>query len=520
MANKPKTMLQIRRMLQLLEAGKSNRKIARQISISRNTVDYYVKRFRSTHKRYPELLALNDQELSGVVYQELTSARKDVRYERLAPQLNDLIKELPRRGVTRLLLWKEYRQKDPDGYSYQQFCEHINTYLQIHSASMHLSHKPAERAEIDFAGGKMFYVDKQTGDLTECPVLVGILSYSGLTYAEALPSMELCYLIPALGRCMEYFGGVPECVLSDNMRQMVKKSNRYEPSFTDLAQQWSVHYNTSLLATRVARPKDKPKAENAVNLAYQRIYAPLRNERFGSLSELNYHIKKCLESHNNTLYQRKDFSRKELFLQDEKKLLKPLPAERFDMKYSVKGKVGRNYHVILGQDWHFYSVPYQYIGKPITSVYDSEQVEIFHQLQRIAVHPRDYRKNEYSTLDFHMPPEHLKYKEARGWNPKYFLDKAALVGEYFTQAIEHVLAGRHFTEQTYNACLGLIRLENKYGKQRLEKASQMALSFGVVNYTTIATILKNNRDKQIIETNPTHIPPHENIRGKQTYLDL
>lgn len=520
MANKPKTMLQIRRMLQLLQAGNSKRNVARQISISRNTVDFYVKRFRDSQKSYKGLLALSDQDLSRIVYTDSTNSRKDDRYERLAPQLNELIKELPRRGVTRLLLWKEYREKDPDGYSYQQFCEHINTYLQVHSATMHLSHKPAERAEIDFAGGKMSYVDKQTDDRIECPVLIGILSYSGLTYVEALPSMELSYLIPALGRCMEYFGGVPECVLSDNMRQIVKKSNRYEPSFTDMAQQWSVHYNTSLLATRVGKPKDKPKAENAVNLAYQRIYAPLRNERFGSLSELNYHIKQCLENHNNTLYQHKDFSRKELFLQDEKHLLKPLPAERFDIKYSVKGKVGKNYHVILGQDWHFYSVPYQYIGKSITIVYDSEQVEVFYQHQRIALHSRNYRSNDYTTLDFHMPPKHLRHKESRGWNPEYFLDKAALVGEYFTRAIEHVLTGRHFTEQTYNACLGLIRLENQYGKQRLEKASQMALSAGIVNYTTIATILKNNRDKQTTQTDSTHIPSHDNIRGEQSYLDF
>ena len=520
MANKPIKMLQIRRMLQLLQAGNSQREVARQVSISRNTVDFYVKRFREAQKSYAELLALSDQDLSGIIFRENVISRKDNRYERLAPQLNELIKELSRRGVTRLLLWQEYRQRDPDGYSYQQFCEHIHTYLQVNSASMHLSHKPAERAEIDFAGKKMTYVDKQTGERIECPVLIGILSYSGLTYAEALPNMELNYLIPALGRCMEYFGGVPENILTDNMKQMVKKSNRYEPSFTDMAQQWSVHYNTSLLATRIARPKDKPKVENAVNLAYQRIYAPLRNEIFSSLSELNYHIKRCLENHNNALYQRKEFSRKELFLQDEKNLLKPLPAERFDIKYSVKGKVGKNYHVILGQDWHFYSVPYQYIGKPITIVYDSEQVEIFYQRQRIAFHSRDYRKNDYSTLDFHMPPKHLGYKESRGWNPEYFLDKAASVGEYFTQAMRHVLTGRHFTEQTYYACLGLIRLEKKYGKQRLEKASQMALSAGIVNYTTIATILKNNRDKQMIETNTTRIPSHENIRGKQTYLDF
>ena len=204
------------------------------------------------------------------MYKSKTSSKKDERYERLAPLLAEYVKELSRRGVTRLLLWKEYRRKDPDGYSYQQFCEHINTYLQVNSAVMHLEHKPAEKLEIDFAGGKMYYVDKQNGEIIECPVLIAVLPFSGYTYAEAMVDMSLDHLIPALGRCMEYYGGTPESVLSDNLKQMVKRSNRYEPRFTDLAQQWSVHYNTSLLATRVAKPRDKypvtPVLMNCVNI--------------------------------------------------------------------------------------------------------------------------------------------------------------------------------------------------------------------------------------------------------------
>lgn len=519
MANTPKNMLQIRRMLQLLESGTSNRQIAKQIGISRNTVDYYTKRFKASGLSYWELLSQNEDQLSLIVYQSQTSPRKDDRYERLAPQLSDFVKELSRRGVTRFLLWKEYRGKDPDGYSYTQFCEHLNTYMQVHSAVMHLSHKPAEKAEIDFAGGKFSYVDKQSGEIIEYPVLVAVLPFSGFTYAEALVDMSLTHLVPALGRCMEYFGGVPECVISDNLKQVVKRSNRYEPSFTDLAQQWSVHYNTSLLAARVAKPRDKPTVEKAVDLAYKRIYAPLRNHTFGSLAELNHHIKQCLEDHNNALFKKKNFSRKELFLQEEKALLKPLPAERFEVKYSVTAKVQKNYHVTLGQDWHHYSVPYQHIGKKTTIVYDSQHVEIFINTTRIASHKRNYRSNDYTTLDFHMPESHRKYKETRGWDQEYFLRQADRIGPWFKQAVTQILNSRRFPQQAYNACLGLLRLENKYGKQRVEKACEMAVSANTVSYTTISTILLNNRDKQV-ETVASGIPKHENIRGKQTYLDF
>ncbi|GEM_PF-3349586 len=187
------------------------------------------------------------------------------------------LEELAHEGVTRYLLWVEYREKDPEGYSYQQFCEHLKTHLDVKSAVMHLEHKPGEKLEIDFAGGKMCYINEETGELVQCPVLVAVLPFSGYTYIQALADATLKNLLPALGACMEYFQGVPQCVLTDNMKQMVTRTSRYEPTFTDLAQQWSVHYNTTLMATRPAKPKDKPTVEKGVDLAYKRVYAPLRN---------------------------------------------------------------------------------------------------------------------------------------------------------------------------------------------------------------------------------------------------
>jgi transposase len=517
MANKPISMLQIRRIIQLIESGLSNRKIASQLSISRNTVDYYKKQFRLSEKSYSELSALQDHELSKIVFKEQCGSRKDERHDRLAPQLGHFVSELNRRGVTRYLLWQEYREKDPDGYSYQQFCEHLNTYLDVKNAVMHLEHKPGEKAEIDFAGGKMSYVNQSTGEVIDCPILVAVLPYSGYTYAQALPDASQNYLIPALGQCLEYFQGVPQCVVTDNMKQMVKKTSRYEPSFTDLAEQWSLHYNTTLLATRPARPKDKPTVEKAVDLVYKRVFAPLRNMIFKSLPELNYHIKQCIDKHNDILYQKKEFSRKELFLLEEKELLKPLPLERFDIKYSVKRKVNKDYHVLHGEDQHHYSVPFRYIGKQIVMVYDSDQVEIFYGTDRIALHKRNYRKNFFSTRSEHMPEKHKAYKEALGWTPEYFIEKASKVGPFTKEAITRLTSSRQFTEQTYKSCMGILKLQDKYGKDRLEKASEVALKGCFINYGTISNILLNNRDKMEQEASEQQIPVHENIRGKQSY---
>jgi len=324
------------------------------------------------------------------------------------------------------------------------------------------------------------------------------------------------HLVSALNEMMVEFGGVTTHVISDNMRQIVKATNRYEPTFTELIEQWSVHYNTSLLATRVAKPKDKATVEKTVDLVYKRIYAPLRDQIFHNLEELNHGIRKYLNSHNKTLLQRKDFSRFDLLIK-ERQTLKPLPAKPFELKYSVTAKVQKNYHVTLGQDWHHYSVPYRFIGRKLKIIYDTDVVEIFDGLTRVALHKRNYQKHTYSTIESHMPEKHQAYRESLGWNEEYFRRKAISVGENFSAVIDHLLSSKQFTEQTYNACLGLLRLKEKYGKERLEAASQRARQGSSISYRGISNILSSGMDKEQITIEATSLPRHDNIRGPQHY---
>lgn len=520
MANKTITMLQIRRLLQLLDQGISQRKISREVGISRNTVQEYCKKIADTGESLKALLALDDHALNQIIRVEKPVDLKDARYEELAPNLAYYQRELLRTGVTRLLLWKEYCRSVSDPYSYQQFCYHLGIHNRINSAVMHFHHAAGYKAEIDFAGKKLSYVDKQSGEVIYCPVLVGVLLYSGYTYVEALRNASMEELVPALNHCVEHFGGVPTHTTCDNMKQAVKSANRYEPAFTELINQWGVHYNTTFLAARVRKPRDKATVEKAVDLAYKRIYGPLRDKIFHSLEELNQAVKQCLHAHNHELYQKRDHSRYDLLLQ-EKSSLRPLPSSPFELKYSVKAKVQKNYHVTLGQDWHHYSVPYRLIGRTIKIIYDTDQVEVYDGLTRIALHKRNYRKHGYSTLDIHMPDKHRRYKESQAWNEDYFLEKAEIIGDSFKKVVERILNARHFTEQTYNSCLGLLRLESKYGRARLEAASKLALCGSSITYRSINNILTNGTDKQLFLTD-THdrsaLPRHDNIRGPENYF--
>jgi transposase len=520
MAKQPISMLQIRRILQLLAQETSKRKIAQILHSSRHTIDDYVEKIGQSGISIPLLIKLSDAELAVLLYSGNKDPVPDPRYEDLKARLDYFLKELTRTGVTKLRLWEEYRQAIPDGYSYSQFCDHLVLHTRKSAATMHFDHKPGERLQVDFAGKSLSYIDSSTGEVITCPVLVCVLPFSGYAYVEALASASQENLFAALGRCLSYLGGVTGNVLSDNMKQFVHKSNRYEPVFAELCEQWSLHYNTTLSAARVGKPKDKPTVENTVNLTYLRVYAPLRNETFYSLQELNQAILAELKTHHHKLFQKRSYSRLDRFIQDEKPCLSPVPDEPFIIKHTAMATIQKNYHIILGEDWHQYSVPYQLIGKRVKIIYDSDEVEIYLGLQRIAVHKRDYRKHGYTTLAEHMPEKHKKYNETKGWDADFFLRKGKELGECSFEIMRRILESRTFTEQAYNACLGLVRLSGIYGKERLENACKRAMDAPRVSYRLIDNILANNLDKLSQEQTElfTNIPDHKNLRGPQAYL--
>lgn len=519
--SKPLRMHQIRRIIEMQLEGRSIRHTARLSGLSRNTVREYLRRMACSGSSLKELLHMEGESLAAIVYvqadEKATAGRSiDARYNRLQELLPMYIAELTKRGVTRQLLWEEYRRTYDDGYGYTQFCAYLNRYMLPTEAVMHFTHRPAESSQIDFAGKKLGYIDKSTGQIIECESLVCVLPFSHYMYVEALPSAKQEDFINGMCRFKKFLGGVTASVKMDNMRTAVSRSSRYEPLFAESMEYFAAHYGTTALTARVGKPRDKASVEKAVDLAYQRIYAPLRNQVFYSLQDLNAAIRVQVDLFNNRPFKNKPGTRKLIFEQQEKPLLKPLPCADFYIRHTTESKVQRNYHVIVGEDWHQYSVPYTLIGKRLKIIYTSDIVEIYDGLRRVALHKRSYRKNGYTTNIEHRPPNHQKIIEQRSWDGDYFLKQAALLGPSVRELIARILQSTGFYEQTYNSCLGILRLEKKYGRERLQAACGRALGAAKVNYGIVENILRNNLDRQ--EPQVQHlIPDHHQIRGSEAY---
>ena len=520
MAAKTKSMHQIRLILQHHVQGMSARKIASRLSMSRNTVAHYLSRFAASGHPPEALVAWEDAALAELCHPAQSPLDGNSRMAAFEQQIPGWLEELKNPKVTRQLLWEEYRESNPDGYGYTQFCEYLKRHKALLGVTATFRHHAGEQLMIDFAGSVLHYQDALTDKAVSCPVFVAVLPYSNLIFCMALPSQRQEDFLEGLAQALAYIGGVPQSILYDNARNAVKRADRYEPTFTDLCEQCALHYGTTLMAARVGKPRDKPHVEGAVVIAYRRIYARLRKEQFNSLAALNARIRVLVDELNNRAMAGKSYSRRMLFERKESCLLASLPSEPFEAKRAVQATVQRNYHVQLGEDKHYYSVPYHLVGKRVLVIYTPTTVEVYlgNQQQRIAFHPRNRQGHGYTTAKAHMPANHQAVHEQRGWTKDYFLNWAARIGSHCHQAIQSVLSTSIFIEQRYKSALGILRLANRYGDVRLEAACRMTVALRASTYPRIKRILEQELD--LLAGNGQadfQTPQHDNIRGQQYF---
>ena len=514
MSQKPIVMEQLKQILQLKNDGIAIREITRRTGLSRNSVRKYLLLLNADTDSSE---VLSNKALADKAYSSDVIEHNTERLHQLLKHFNNASTELKKTGVTRQLLWQEYLQGHPDGYVYSHYCYHLNQYLKDKNVAMHLEYTAADTLMIDFAGKKQFYVDVSTGERIGCQVFIAILPFSGLIFCHAVLSQKTADFTDCINAMLRFYKGVPATILCDNLKTAVSRPSRYEPVFTEICYQLGEHYQTTFSATRPYSPRDKAMVEKAVNIVYNHVYAPLRNTDFTSLASLNNAMQQQLLLLNNKPYKNTVYSRQYFYELQEQHLLKPLPSTPFAPKKVVVLTVQRNYHVQLREDFLYYSVPYQYVGKKVKVLYDSRAVEVYYDNNRIALHIRKPHCKAYTTLADHMPPHHQHRQQVKGWNKEDLLAQAGYIGTCTVQAAALMLQNSIYIEQNYKACYGMLMLQKKYSAPRLEAACSRALQGTRVNYTMIKNILERNLDKQLTLLNEHIIPAHGNIRGKDHY---
>ncbi|HEC33594.1 MAG TPA: IS21 family transposase [Chloroflexi bacterium] len=511
MAQERLTMRKIREVLRLKwECSLSNRAIARSCSISHSTVGEYIRRAEEAGLSWPLPDEMDEDRLFELLFPKPPNPGSRVIP---CPDWSWIHAELRKKSVTLRLLWVEYREDHPTGYGYSQFCALYRRWAKRLNPSMRLTHKAGEKVFVDYAGQTVPIVDPETGEIHQAQVFIGVLGASNYTYVEAQWSQELPNWIGGHVRMFAFFGGVPEIVVPDNLKAGVKNPCRYEPDLNPTYQDLAEHYGVAVIPARSGKPKDKAKAEAGVQVAERWILARLRNRTFFSLAELNHAIRDLLGPLNERTMKHLERSRRELFELLDRPALRPLPEQPYVFAAWKKARVNIDYHVEF--DKHYYSVPYTLIHEEVDIRATQSTVEILFKNERVASHPRAKSPGRHTTLAEHMPTAHQKYLE---WTPERLVRWAQSIGPHTAQIVQALLDSRKHPQQAYRSCLGLLRMSQRYGEDRLEAACRRALPAGIISYKGVKNILEAKLDQVEPEEPPAVVPDsHENVRGQSYY---
>jgi len=482
--------------------------IASACVLSTSTVHEYLYRSEAAQLTWPLPDEISDEDLE----RRLFPARlRKGEQERPLPDFAKIRAELTRKGMTLLLLWKEYRREHPDGYGYSRLAEFYKEWEKNADPRMLQHHQAGEKLFVDFAGLKAKVADPGTGEVREFPVFVSAMGSSQMVFARACAGEDRRSWLEAHVLAFEFYGALPMVLVPDNLKSGVTKPDYYDPVLNQEYAELARFYELTVLPARVRRPRDKAKVENAVQQVERWVLMPLRERVFFDLSELNEAIAQLVGELNDRLMKGPNASRAELFAQEDLPAMRPLPSERYAYAERRTAKIAPDYHIEI--EGHKYSVPYRFIGKKVDVRIAFQTVEVFDGTTKIASHPRSSSRRGFTTEASHMPEKHANAK----WTPERLIRWAESFGPQTVRFAQRVLDSKEHEEHGFRTILGVLRLSKTYPESRIEAACARANAIGALQYGNVRSILDKNLDQAALPMEAAPMPSHGNVRGADYY---
>lgn len=362
----------------LSEQGYSIRSIARVLKLSRKTVRKTLETpAGETSEGAAWIQAVDWDHVRKEVYGKGTTIKQIHR--EVAPE------------VSYLSFWRTFRDQVPRQASPSE-------------VTIRLDHKPGEKTQIDFTDG-LLITDPATGKTTLTQLFIGVLAFSSYAFGEFVPNQKLPTFISVQERMFAYFGGVTPYVVVDNLKSGVQRAHLYDPDVNPTYCDFANHMGFAVLPARPFKARDKAVGESNIGVIQRDFFQEVRNRTFYSLPDLNTAFRQYLYRLNHGVMKDYGISRTERF-ENEKKVLQPLPASRFELSDWAHPKVHPDCHVQVHKN--FYSVPFVYVHQKVRARITEKLIEIFNEdSQPIAVHPRLRGIGQFSTFDAHYPQAKL-----------------------------------------------------------------------------------------------------------------
>ncbi len=365
---------------------------------------------------------------------------------------------------------------------------------------------PGEEAQIDFGTGARI-VDSE-GRRRKTHVIRVVLSYSRKAYSEVVYRQTTDNFIQCLENAFMHFGGVPKTLVPDNLKAAVLKADWYDPELNPKLQSFCEHYGTVLLPTRPRMPRHKGKVERGVDYVQENA---LKGRSFESLEKQNDHLQHWERTVADTrLHGTTKRQVLKMFQEEERSALGELPAERFPSFKEGQRIVSRDGHVAV--DKSYYSVPPEYLGREVWVRWNSHLVRIYSDsMKPICTHARA-AQGKFSTLSQHIASEKISVVE-RG--TEWLLQKVGIIGPQTRAWSRALVAARGV--QSVRVLQGLLNLSGKHSSESIEQACRTAHSYGEYRLATIRKLIKHaGPDQEQFE----FLEDHPIIRNLSDYGDV
>jgi len=486
-----KSTLDIREIIRRLREDQSERDIARDLDISRNTVGKYRHWARREGllkgERLPDLSVIQ-RCLATMETSQFPGPPSSVEPYR------DFVKEKRQEGVEIQALHALLKEKGfKGGYSsVRRFVSRLED--KKPEVFVRVETQPGEECQVDFGYAGMMR-DEKTLHMRKAWVFVMTLSWSRHMYAELVFDQKVETWIELHVRAFEFFGGAVKRVVLDNLKAGIIKAvvHDAEPqrSYRDLAE----HYGFLISPCRPRTPQHKGKVESGVRYVKRNALA---GREFRSLQEANRHLERWLletagrRDHGTTHEQPlKRFEK-------ERGTLISLPHSRFETAVWKKAKVHPDCHAVF--DYSFYSAPHRLVGEKLWLKATSRRVELYREYERITSHSRAERRGKWVTNFDHLPPEKVAGLFPQ---PLEIRAKANEIGPSTAELIDRLLGERPMDR--VRSAQGILKLSKRFGPKRLERACKRALAFDELRYATIKSILHKGLDAEPLEE--SHLAP-------------